>query len=421
MVLQDPSRPLWERAVRVPYHVLGWPLRGMNWLVKSTAVEAGRSGVFNAVRQLVDGVPGPFDSYVQPTVALSEARGWEGGLVLYRPHFLGRDGRLRVAGSLSTRQARDLNAGVRIRLDARQFLELGGGQDKNQGAEFYGLGWDSQRSGKSYFLRTVEWGGLQTRRLVGDGVVVGLRAAYSMARAMPSEMTDDVRGALEDVHAGNLPPGFGAGSKGWNLSLWLTHDTTLETGRPGGGNVRFAGIDRFQDTDGNDVEFWTLRVDVQQYFMVLHPLRTVAARVFTTRIANVGSEPVPFQRLVSSREPDFLRGYPGSRFTGEGIMGGNLEYRWPVYSIAAPTDVGLDAYLFYDVGQIYDGLDEIALAHLRHSGGFGLRAIGPGGGFALRLELGVSDESPVFRLAFNQPFQHEQAGIFRGEIPVPSW
>jgi hypothetical protein len=139
------------------------------------------------------------------------------------------------------------------------------------------------------------------------------------------------------------------------------------------------------------------------------------------KIENTGDRAVPFQRLVSNRDPDLFRGYVSSRFLDEGLVGLNVDYRWTIFSIQDPADVGVDAFLGYDTGQAFAGYHEIGLRYLRDSGVFGLRVIGPGGAFALRAELGFSAEGTVFRLDFSQIFQDAREGLYDGKIPIPAW
>jgi hypothetical protein len=130
---------------------------------------------------------------------------------------------------------------------------------------------------------------------------------------------------------------------------------------------------------------------------------------------------VPFQRLVANRDPDRLRGFRTGRFLGEGMLGINVDYRWPIMSLNDPADVGVDAFVFYDTGQPFFAYRELALERFHNCGGFGLRLIGPGGGFVLRTEVGFSNEAPVFRLDFSQLFLSEREGLYRGKVPIPAW
>jgi hypothetical protein len=201
----------------------------------------------------------------------------------------------------------------------------------------------------------------------------------------------------------------------------LHHQNAPETGRPGSGGLHDFALDSFQSTDGSGVEFWTYRIDLQRFFSLGYPQRTLASRFFLIKIENRGDRAVPFQRLIANRDPDRLRGYRSARFMDEGMLGFNFDYRWPVFSVSEPDGIGLDSYLFYDTGQVFRDYRDIAWRNFSNSGGFGLRLVGPRNDFVMRVEIGVSREEPVFRLKFSQIFLGERKGLYGGKVPIPAW
>jgi len=414
---KTPGRPLWESVIMVPYWVIGVPFRLLNWALKGLIVILDKWGLLNLFADVAGGIPGPWGSYFLPIFSISDAKGLQLGLVLHHNRFLGGPHNLRMEAAYSTLQAQDANLGMLFRLSDRQQMVFGTGIDKNPGTQYYGLGRDSKASGKSFYERTITWFGLNTTRRVGRTFGLGARAVFTTARARESTLPDDDFPHLENVHEGRIPPGFGETSEGWNASAWLFHDTTAQTGRPGSGGLRFFGVDRFQATDGTGDIFWTYRTDLQQYFTLGHPQRTLAARFFMLKMGNQTDRAIPLQRLVATRDPDQLRGFASSRFTAEGSLGFNIEYRWPIMAVNDPADIGVDSYLFYDTGQVFFDYQEIGWK----SGGFGLRVIGPGGGYAMRVEIGVSAEEPIFRLKFSQIFLDRRQGLFDGNVPIPAF
>ena len=82
------------------------------------------------------------------------------------------------------------------------------------------------------------------------------------------------------------------------------------------------------------------------------------------------------------------------------------------------NDMGVDAYLFSDIGQVFEKTAEISLDNIKVTGGAGLRLINSDRGFAARLEIGLSDEQTIFRLKFSQTFQYDPEGILYGKNPT---
>jgi hypothetical protein len=106
-------------------------------------------------------------------------------------------------------------------------------------------------------------------------------------------------------------------------------------------------------------------------------------------IGNVGSDPLPFQRLMTNDDPDLLRGYRDFRWRGRGMVALSAEYRWPLWVHFRPDGPGLDLYLLAEIGQVYNDIDEITGDNLTFSYGAGVRLIGSRD-FVARVEYIVS-------------------------------
>jgi hypothetical protein len=166
------------------------------------------------------------------------------------------------------------------------------------------------------------------------------------------------------------------------------------------------------------VQFLTYHVNAEKFFRLWHTDRTLAVRGFFNRISNIGGEPIPFTRLVTFQRPDMLRGFKSLRFYGLGSIAGSVEYRWPVWVSRDRDDQGLDAYLFSDIGQVYDRSHEISLANVQVTGGGGLRLIDAERGLAARFELGFSQDGTVVLLKFSQTFQYDRKVMLYGKNPT---
>jgi hypothetical protein len=113
-----------------------------------------------------------------------------------------------------------------------------------------------------------------------------------------------------------------------------------------------------------------------------------------------------------------LRGFKSLRFYGLGSIAGSVEYRWPVWVSHDRGGQGLDAYLFSDIGQVFDHSNEISFNNTQITGGAGLRLIDATHGLAARFEVGFSQDGMVVLLKFSQTFQYDRKGMLYGKNPT---
>ena len=106
------------------------------------------------------------------------------------------------------------------------------------------------------------------------------------------------------------------------------------------------------------------------------------------------------------------------RFLVLGAIAGSVVYRWPVWVSRDRDDQGLDAYLFSDVGQVYDHTADISVDHAQLTWGGGLRLIDATRNLSARMELGFSQDGTVFIFKFSQTFQYDRKGMLYGKNPT---
>jgi hypothetical protein len=415
-VFADRPRPAWETVVMVPYWVLGIPFRIIDWAAGTTLVELDELGVFDAPPADYPGLPGPFGSVWLPSVSIESLEGVRLGVDLTRPRFLHDDGVLHMTYYKSSRQAQKLAAGASRPVGEGWELELGGGGEEIPLVRYYGLGWDSRKGDVSYYHRGATWGGFELARRLDRRHTLSLRTYYS--RVVAKESRYEVDRSLGTIHGEELPPGYPGRSEGWTARLALQHDSTDEEARPNSGSFVTGAVSWFEGTGSDDLRFLTWHLSAERYVPLWYTGRTLALRGFFNRIGNEGGSGVPFTRLVTFSSPDELRGFQTLRFYGHGSLGASIEYRWPIWNSRNRDGPGLDAYVFSDIGQVFDHTADIALEHLQPAGGFGLRLLGDHGGFLGRVEVGLSDEEPVYRLKFSQTFQHDRKVLLRGRDPT---
>jgi hypothetical protein len=415
-VMNDRPRPDWEAALMGPYYILGLPLRALYILGDETLDFLDGIHLFDLPPADHRGIQGPWGTYIMPTFSIESLEGTKFGLNVTRPYFLGRENTLFIAGDVSTRQSQKLGGGVLFGLGPVWDLQVGAGTEEIPTVRYYGMGHDSRYGDVSYYYRGSAWAGFELERSVGRGFGLVLRPYYSRVVAKESRYETDR--ALEDVHADDIPYGFPGESAGWTFRFTLDRDTTAERARPESGEFTTVGLSPFFATDGSGLRYVKFHASTEHFFPLWHTKRTLAARAFFNRIANLGDEPIPFQRMETFTKPDVLRGFQDLRYYGLGSVGFTLEYRWPVWNARNRDGPGLDAYLFTDTGQVFEHTSDISYHNLEMTGGCGLRVLGSEGGFAARFELGLSDEEPIYRFTFSQTFQYRPKVLLHGKDPT---
>jgi hypothetical protein len=412
---ENRSRPAWETAVMVPYWVVGIPFRVVYLGLDQSVIGMDKLGLFGAAAEH-PGLKVPGDAYLMPVISVGDVEGFTLGAELTKFDFLGPGNMLFIQGSRSTRKAEDLSGGTLFHLGKGYSIQVGGGTEEKNLTRYYGLGPDSIYGDKSYYHRITSWAGFELDKQIAPKIALELRSYFSSVQAKePRYETDQ---SIGKVHGDDLPYGYPGESNGWTWRLALYRDNTDQVGRPSKGGFQSAGVSLFNDSDGSDLSYLTYHANIERYHKLWHTDRTLALRGFFNRISNFGQSDVPFTRLVTFQRPDELRGFSSLRFYGMGSVGFSIEYRWPVWVARGRDDMGVDAYIFSDIGQVFDKTADISVENMRGTGGVGLRLINSDRGFGARFELGFSDEQTVVRLTFSQTFQYNPKGILYGKNPT---
>lgn len=414
-VFREQPRPTWENIALAPYWVAGLPFRAAYLIVDQTVVGVGKLGLFGGFAEY-PGLPTPWGSYIMPVVSLHGLEGLTLGVNVTQPHFLGPDNQLFLRGNRSTKRAGAYAGGALFHLGEAWHLEVGGGFESANQTRYYGLGPSAVADELSYYYRSTSWGGFDLNRDIATHLQMGVRTYFSRVDAHESSFNETE--ALDLIHAGRLPRTYPGESSGWTLRWGLTHTSTERVGRPHGGGFQGVGVSLFQATDDSEVSYLTWHVNLERFFTLWHSDRTLAVRAFGNRITSVGEGEVPFTRLITFQRPDQLRGFSSFRFYGLGSVGVSVEYRWPLWVVRGRQDMGVDAYLFSDSGQVFDHTAEISLDNYQWTGGGGLRLVNAAEGLDARFELGFGDEDVVVRLTFSQTFQYNPRGFLYGKNPT---
>jgi hemolysin activation/secretion protein len=81
---------------------------------------------------------------------------------------------------------------------------------------------------------------------------------------------------------------------------------------------------------------------------------------------------IPLHELMVLGRKEFLRGYSKTRFRDQMGWWATAEYRWLIWEYG-DTRAGLSPTIFFDIGRVASGVDELLVGPLRYSAGLGLR------------------------------------------------
>ncbi len=412
--------PLWEKTLNVPYRIAYAPIYLFFEGAKGATILVAESAELRYYYRAV----------TRPRIGPFHTRFFllAGGLQGYGISMSSKTGddrnRMKITGKVTNRETSKATFGIRLTPLPGNRIELGGGYRRRPDARFFGIGPETSEDDETFWTQEIGWGGISWQRDWMFALTSDLGIIYSGVGAFDprdeeepriSEVYDRGGGASGAVSL----PGLGGRTDGVGYSLSLAHNTIEETGRPDGGGARRIAATYFQDRDGDNEDFWTFRVEAQQFLPLWLTSRSLALRGYVSWIEADDRSNIPFQRLMTNDEPDIIRGFRDFRWHDRGMTALSAEYRWPVFAERTVEGSGVDAYLFAEAGQVFGEFNEIKSDNLRNSVGGGFRWIDESG-FGGRFEIARSAEEWVFRLRGDQIFQYAKSGLYHGRNPIPT-
>ena len=420
-VFDERPAPLWERTLQAPHTLIILPLGLVTKGLKTSVIFMDEHGAISKIKWLVGPQAGPFGLKLR--FEAGELLRLGVGLVGRHDAFFGERNALVFRWSSALTGTHRFYAAAQLDAQAPVSLILGAGYSLRPNARFFGLGPRSREEDESFYTQELAWGGAAAQLRLVAAAHAELSVLYSEVSARGPGGDND---PAVDERFMETPRGYKERSKGTTIGLALIRETTAEEGRPAKGGLQRLALARHiarkqavpaDGVESPETDYTSFRAELEQFLPLWNAKQTLALRAFADWIDAERPQDLPFQRLPSNDEPFLLRGFRDYRWRGRGIAAVSCEYRWPIWAYSHPDALGVDAYLFTDIGQVFDRFEDIAGAQLTHSYGFGLRLVG-NGGFGGRAELGAGEEGIVIRMRMEQLFQYAKGGIMHGKDQI---
>ena len=144
---------------------------------------------------------------------------------------------------------------------------------------------------------------------------------------------------------------------------------------------------------GSTFDFTFLNVLYQKYWR----LKGRQVLALQTK-ARYGFGQVPFLDMSNAGNDDILRGYPKNRFRDVNFLGGQLEYRFPLF-----WRFGM--VTFAGAGDVFGKHSDLSMAKVKYSVGAGLRfVVNPAERLNIRLDYGYGREGGYFYFMVAESF-----------------
>ena len=273
------------------------------------------------------------------------------------------------------------------------------GLDVDQGRFFPGGNQSAKKKdgGRTNFeLDEISWDLNVGRSLIGDfssfikGRVFHANAKEGRGSDIPSNIPG-VRSALTALEIG---PEF-------------KYDSRDSPFRPSTG-VLFEGTFSYtEQVNGKEFRYIGYTGEVQWYIPVFRENRVLLLRGYLAKLDSLNDRAIPFYEFNFLDLNHGLRGYERGRFSDEGALLFNLEWRYPVWE-------QIEGSFFIDEGQVFNDFRDLNIRTFRTSIGAGFRFVSKQN-FTFRVHLAGSEDGLQLVLKGDLEFIR-QRGTFLGGL-----
>ena len=355
----------WERIVNIPGLILRTPFKlvldGVEWLIPRVYVP-GKVGPIYDFFTSDDGLQA-----LRPKFSTRSGL----GLKWYQKDYLNEGSMfsLRAAMGLDYRQKYQIKFERFNLFTESLYTDLIFTYMKRVNESFYGIGHDTHEDDRTSFLleqTSVFWrlGVRILRHLDLSGFV-----QYEFNNIFNGASDDDP--GIKEIYTLQELPGLENRIKFLHSHIELRYDSRDNTGAAKRGQEILIGGGYGSQVNGEAYGFYKINADIRQYIHLFYNRRLVF------RLAGEMTEPlsgrtIPFYHLSELGRSETIRGYRRGRFRDLDMFLCTVEYHYPLWS---RFDINLDAFLFFDAGQVSDDiLADLSMRELHTGYGFGFRA-----------------------------------------------
>lgn len=309
----------------------------------------------------------------------------------------------RASAQASTRRFLKLEAAMSLPklIDGKLHLDIIGTHRNYGGLNFYGVGPDSRRTGRSNYRHEDTSADFLLNYDLTKYFKVGGGMGGLWVNVGPGNNRNFISSELQFPPA--TTPGIDQQTDFFRRSVFAQVDyRDNPAGAKSGGNYIIQHT-WYQDRKLNRFGFRRLDVDLEQHIPFLNKTRRLVLRAKGTFTESDNNQLVPFYLMPTLGGANDLRGYRFFRFFDRNSVVYNAEYRWEIFS-------GLDGALFFDAGKVMPRRSLLAFSKLETAAGFGLRFNARNSTF-MRIDTGFSQEGFQVWFVFNDVFNVRRFGL----------
>ena len=251
---------------------------------------------------------------------------------------------------------------------------------------FYGIGSEVTDDFRSRYATDVVEGSLTYRQVLG---ALHLDAGARLYRTVFRDYTccgDPTIQQRVDAGAYAAPPGLGENTTAAEVSFQAVIDTRRPVGNRSGFRVGVSGAPGVDVTRGFDRSWIHYGGGIEGSWDVTGTGRVLSLGVLATFADPLGSQPVPFNELVTVGGAEPFTGFRNGRLRDRSAIGAELSWRWPVFAY-------LDGVAAVGFGNVFDQhLSNFRWDLLRLNAELGLRTAAALGASNFQFMFGIGSE-----------------------------
>ncbi len=256
----------------------------------------------------------------------------------------------------------------------------------------------NRQNGRTFFELDEVSGDIKVGRSV-----VGAFSTFFQTRVFTAE-------AKEGRGRSDIPstiPGVNSSLTAIELTPQAIYDSRDNPFRPSTGWFIDATFSYTNQVNGDEFQYIGYTAEVQRFISIFRGNRVLLLRAYLAKLDSLNDHSIPFYELNQLDLNHGLRGYERGRWSDEGALLFNAEWRYPVW---AQTE----GSLFVDAGQVFNDYQDLNTRTFRVSIGAGLRFVTKEN-FAFRVQVAGSEDGLQLLLKGDVEFQRKR-GTFLGGL-----